>query len=46
MLLGIRNKNLFRKEKEQEIGLQNSSRIFLKKAKPMMKMVSLFKDSI
>lgn len=42
----IRNKNLFGKEKGQENGLENSSRIFLKKARPMMKMALLFKDNI
>nr|WP_288146837.1 hypothetical protein [Thomasclavelia cocleata] len=46
LLLGIRNKNLFRKVKEQESGLQNSSKIFLKKAKLMMTMALHFKVSI
>lgn len=46
LLLGIRNKNLFRKVKEQESGLQNNSKIFLKKAKLMMTMALHFKVSI
>lgn len=45
-LYGIKNKNLFRKVKEQESGLQNSSKIFLKKAKLMMTMALHFKVSI
>ena len=46
LLLGIRNKNLFGKEKGHENGLLNSSRIFLKRVRPMMKMALLFKVNI
>ena len=46
MLLGIKSKNLFGKERVQETGLQNNNRIFLIREKPMMKMLGLLKANI